>query len=134
VLESRDSENATRRRRECLKCQKRFTTYERIQSSNIIIIKKDGRKEPFDRDKLMVGLSKACTKRNIPVEKIEKTVDAIERELRRAPKHEVKVGKIGTIVLRKLKSLDKVAYIRFASVYKSFDDLKEFEKTIKKLK
>lgn len=135
VLDSRDSEGlgTIRRRRECLKCEKRFTTYERIEMIDLVVLKKDGRRENFDRNKLLSGLMKATEKRPVGVEEVERTVDAIERELRRKETVEIPSKTIGEIVIRKLKSLDKVSYIRFASVYKSFEDVESFEKEIKSL-
>lgn len=132
VLETRETRDMTRRRRECLKCDKRFTTYERIEF-DLVVLKKDGKKEPFDRDKIRVGLLKACNKRPVTKEKIEKTVDKIEQELRKLNSHEIKSKIIGNKVTTKLKSLDKVAYMRFVSVYKDFDNIKAFKEEIKKL-
>ena len=133
VLESRDSEETTRRRRECLKCLKRFTTYEKVYTSNIIVIKKDGKKEPFNRDKLMKGFLKACTKRPVTMKEVETKIDSIEQELKRMPSPEVASRKLGLIVMRKLKSLDKVAYVRYASVYMNFKDPITFNDFIKKV-
>lgn len=124
---------ATRRRRECLSCKKRFTTYERVETVNIIIIKKDGNREQFDKQKLEKGILRACEKRPIPYEKIQKIIDSIEAELRNKKNTEVKSSVIGNIVMRKLKSLDKVAYIRFASVYRDFRDLDSFKEELKRL-
>ena len=133
VVDKREANEATRRRRECLRCEKRFTTYERIEPFDLIIVKKDGRREPFSREKLRTGLIKACEKRPIPQEKIDKAVDEIEAELRNEEKKEVSSSHVGELVMRKLKKLDKVAYIRFASVYRQFADLESFEKELKKL-
>ena len=135
VLETRESEDlkTTRRRRECLKCEKRFTTYERVETSPLVVIKKDGRREEFDRDKLKKGIIKACEKTEVPIEKIEKFVEEIERKLRMSKSAEVESKKIGRLVAQKLKKLDKVAYIRFASVFRSFVDLEDFERELKKL-
>ncbi len=135
VVDKREAQNAaTRRRRECLKCTKRFTTYERVEDFDLIIVKKDGRRESFERNKLMAGVKRACEKCPVSQEKIEKTVDDIESELRRMDSIEIPSTKVGEIVMRKLKSLSKVAYIRFASVYRSFEDIETFEKELKKLK
>lgn len=123
-----------RRRRECLGCSKRYTTYERIEIADLRVVKKDGRRELFDRDKLMGGVLKACEKRPISRDDIEKTVNAIEAELRNKENSEISTVEIGEIVMDKLKSLDKVAYIRFASVYRDFTDIKSFEKELKLLK
>ena len=135
VLDSRDSEDlaSIRRRRECLKCEKRFTTYERVDTIDLVILKKDGMREQFDRDKLLSGFMKATEKRPVSVEDIERTVDAIERELRRKDTVEIPSKVVGEIVMRKLRTLDKVAYIRFASVYRSFEDVESFEKEVKSL-
>ena len=137
VVDTRESENleAIRRRRECLntKCGKRFTTYERAEIANIVIVKKDGRREQFNREKLMTGLQKACEKRPISTETIERMAGEIESELRKQDKREVKSSVLGQIVIKKLRSLDKVAYLRFASVYFAFEDLSSFEKELKKL-
>ncbi|MEX0616393.1 MAG: transcriptional regulator NrdR [Candidatus Woykebacteria bacterium] len=135
VMDSRDSEDlgSIRRRRECLKCSKRFTTYERIEMIDLAILKKDGRRENFDRNKLLLGFKKATEKRPVSLEDIDNAVDAIERELRRKDSTEIPSTVVGEIVMRKLKALDKVAYIRFASVYRSFEDVASFEKEIKSL-
>ena len=128
-----ESLSVTRRRRECLKCGKRFTTYEKVEELEIVIVKKDGRRERFDRHKLLTGLVKACEKRPVSMEKIEKVVEEIEADLRERGESEVPSKKIGEIVMRKLKSLDKVAYIRFASVYREFEDIERFEEELDKL-
>ena len=135
VIDSRDTENleATRRRRECSKCKKRFTTYERVEEADIVVVKKDGKRERFERQKLINGLLKACEKRSISLERIEKLVDDVESDLRKRDSVEVDSKTIGKLVMRKLKSLDKVAYIRFASVYLEFEDLTRFEEELEKL-
>ena len=134
VIDKRESdEKSIRRRRECLKCGKRFTTYERIESADLIVVKKDGRRERFDRNKLKTGILKACEKRPITNETIEKMVDEIESELRNEDSVEVPSKKIGELVMKKLRRIDKVAYIRFASVYREFADLESFENELKKL-
>lgn len=135
VIDTRETENleATRRRRECLKCNKRFTTYERVEEADIIVVKKGGRRERFERKKLMDGILKACEKRNISLEKIEKLVDEVESDLRKRDSVEVESKVIGELVMKKLKTLDKVAYIRFASVYREFEDLERFEEELEKL-
>lgn len=135
VLDSRDSEDlgSIRRRRECLKCEKRFTTYERVDMVNMFVLKKDGRREQFDRKKLMTGMLKATEKRPVTMDQIEKAVDEIERELRRRESIEIPSADMGEVVMNKLKTLDEVAYIRFASVYRSFDNLETFEKEVKSL-
>ncbi|MBS3101189.1 transcriptional regulator NrdR [Candidatus Woesearchaeota archaeon] len=135
VIDTRETENleATRRRRECLKCNKRFTTYERVEEADIVVVKKDGKRERFERKKLMGGILKACEKRNIPLEKIEKLVDDVESDLRKRDSVEVESKVIGEIAMKKLKALDKVAYIRFASVYREFEDLERFGEELEKL-
>lgn len=135
VVETRDSEDleTIRRRRECLKCNKRFTTYERIENVNLIVIKKDGKREQFDRDKLKAGIIRSCEKTTVSLEDIEKIVTEIERELRGADSVEVDSKKIGQLVSARLKTKDKVAYIRFSSVFKRFVDIEDFEKEVKRL-
>ena len=126
--------NLIRRRRECLKCGKRFTTYERIELVGLTVIKKDGRRESFNRDKLLAGVLKACEKRPIPRENIEKLVDEVMAELRNYDEREILSRAVGKLVMEKLKYLDKIAYIRFASVYREFTDLRSFEEELKKLR
>ena len=135
VIDTRETENleATRRRRGCLKCNKRFTTYERVEEADIIVVKKGGRRERFERKKLMDGILKACEKRNMPLDKIEKLVDEVESDLRKRDSVEVESKVIGELAMKKLKTLDKVAYIRFASVYREFEDLDRFEEEFEKL-
>ena len=127
------SGTVTRRRRECLECGKRFTTYERVEALDLYIIKKDGRREPYDRQKLRAGMLKACEKRPISQETISKIIDKIENELKRLRSVEAKSTIIGEKVMRELKKLDKVAYIRFASVYREFADITDFQKELKGL-
>ena len=136
VTDSRDSSEAfeIRRRRECEKCQKRFTTYERIESHPLVVIKKDGRRESFLREKLMNGIVKSCQKRDVSMEKMEEAGSEIEAVLRGEDKYEIPSTLIGELVAKKLKKLDKVAYIRFASIYKDFEDVTDFEKEIKSIK
>ena len=135
VVETRTSEDVDtiRRRRECLKCEKRFTTYERIENVNLIVIKKDGKREQFDRDKLKSGIIRSCEKTKVSMEQIEKIVTEIERELRGGESVEVESKKIGQMVALRLKRLDKVAYIRFSSVFKRFVDVEDFEREVKRL-
>ena len=135
VIDTRETENleATRRRRECLKCSKRFTTYERVEEADIMVVKKDGRRERFQRQKLLNGILKACEKRPISLDKIEKLVDEVESDLRKRDSVEVESKAIGEIAMKKLKTLDKLAYIRFASVYREFEDLNRFEEELDKL-
>ena len=134
VTDSRDTGALSiRRRRECLKCGKRFTTYESIEVSPIYVIKKDGRREKFDRNKIKNGMLKALEKRPISHEKIEEALDCIEEKVRRLGKEEVETKIIGGYVMDCLKELDQVAYVRFVSVYRSFTDVTHFEKEVKNL-
>ena len=126
--------DVTRRRRECEKCNKRFTTYERVENLDLIIIKKDGRRERFDREKLKKGILKACEKRDIAIDKIDNIVDRIENKLKLSNKKEIPSKFIGEQVMNSLKKLDSVAYIRFASVYRDFKDLDDFKKELKVVK
>ncbi|MBM3232601.1 transcriptional repressor NrdR [Candidatus Pacearchaeota archaeon] len=132
VVDKRDIDNFTRRRRECLKCERRYNTLEKVEDIHLRVIKKDGRMEDFDREKIKRGLVKACEKRPIGSEKIEKMLTSIEEKLRKHGK-EVKSSLIGETVSRELKKSDKIAYIRFASVYRDFRDLEDFKKEIKEL-
>ncbi len=133
VLESRmvDEGQSIRRRRECIKCGKRFTTYERVRGTVLWVIKKDGRREPFDREKVKRGIIRAVEKRPISMDLIEDIVDEIEREMLRKEKEEISSKAIGKAVLRKLKRIDKVAWLRFASVYLEFEDLEDFARATK---
>lgn len=134
VTDKRDSQAVTRRRRECLKCGKRFTTYERVEQ-DLSVIKKDGTRQQFNRDKILKGVEKAFEKRPITSEKIDKIVDEIEAQINRNAKgKDISSSKIGAIVMSKLKKVDKIAYIRFASVYREFADLDDFKEELKKLK
>ncbi len=135
VIDSRETEDGSiiRRRRECMRCKKRFSTYERIELGDIIVIKKDGRREPYNRKKLMTGISKACEKRPISYDKINSIIEAIEQKIRSKFITEVPSKFIGDQVMNYLKKLDEVAYIRFASVYRQFKDITRFEKELKKL-
>ena len=135
VVETRTSEDVDtiRRRRECLKCKKRFTTYERIENINLIVIKKDGKREQFDRDKLKRGIVRSCEKTAVSMEAIEKIVTEVERELRGADSVEIESKKIGQMVAARLKRIDKVAYIRFSSVFKRFVDIEDFQEEVKRL-
>lgn len=136
VVDSRltDSNDSVRRRRECEKCSKRFTTYERIEIKPIAIIKKDNTREPFDRNKLMSGLIRACIKRDISAGTLDLLVDDIENEIHNLPGSEIHSKDLGNLVLNRLRDLDKVAYIRFASVYKQFNSVKQFTNELTKLK
>lgn len=135
VIETRDSEDlsVTRRRRGCTKCEKRFTTYERVESVPITVIKKDERRETFDREKLKRGIWRASGKTTIKADDVDRIVDDVERELIAGDTTEVPSKKIGELVARRLKKLDKIAYIRFASVFRRFVDIEDFEKELKKL-
>ena len=124
---------AIRRRRECLGCKHRFTTYEYVEHGSFVVVKKDGRREPFSRDKLILGLSKACEKRPISAPAIEETADRIEVECARTGRSEIQSADIGARVLEALRALDPVAYVRFASVYRSFQDVSEFTDMIEDL-
>jgi len=135
VVDSRvsESQDAIRRRRECLECTKRFTTYERREEMPLMVIKKDDRREPFDRGKLLRGLVVATAKRPVETSELEELIDDIEAELHNTFHYEIPAKQLGDLVLRRLLELDKVAYIRFASVYKEFNDLDEFTSELKKL-
>jgi transcriptional repressor NrdR len=133
VIDSRSLEDGVRRRRKCLACKARFTTYERVQPHDIFVIKKDGRREEFSRDKLLLGIRKACEKRPLPTGAIDKFVDAIEAELYNAGKNEVSSSYIGDLVMEGLKKLDHIAYIRFASVYREFADIGDLKQEVDSL-
>lgn len=135
VVDSRDSEagDAIRRRRECLACERRYTTYERLEEVPLAVVKRDGEEELFSRQKLLNGLLRATEKRGIALEALERTVDAIENELRRVPGRRVTTGMVGERALWHLRGLDKVAYIRFASVYRQFDGIEEFQEELARL-
>ncbi|MFC1654077.1 transcriptional regulator NrdR [Patescibacteria group bacterium] len=135
VLESRASEDGAsiRRRRECQKCEKRFTTYERVEGVDLVVIKKDGTKEDFDREKIKRGLMKATWKRPVTIEQIDKLITEVEQMLRRRQGTEVKSFEIGKLVINRLKKLDKVGYLLFATVYKDFDGIEDFEREIREL-
>ncbi|MDI3328155.1 MAG: transcriptional regulator NrdR [Alicyclobacillaceae bacterium] len=130
VIESRTTADAVRRRRECLNCGRRFTTYERVEMAPLQVIKKDGMRETFSREKLRRGLLKACEKRPISSETIEAMVDQVERELRQEFEREVPTSQIGERVMAALREVDQVAYVRFASVYREFKDVETFLKEI----
>jgi transcriptional repressor NrdR len=128
VLDSRltDEERSIRRRRECAHCEKRFTTYERFEETVLMVVKKDGRREKFDRQKILYGLLRACEKRPMKGEQIEALTSSLEASLRQKNRNEIGVSEIGDRILEQLKSLDEVAYVRYASVYKDFDDVSRF--------
>ncbi len=135
VVETRDSEDmdAIRRRRACHKCQRRFTTYERIETVNLHVIKKDGRREQFNREKLKAGLIRACEKTTVSLDTIERIVTEIIHELRGEDTAEIQSERIGQLVADHLKKTNKIAYIRFSSVFRRFVDVEDFEKEVKKL-
>jgi len=135
VIDSRLSKDgiAIRRRRECIACSRRFTTYEHIEEIPIMIIKKDGRREVFNREKVRSGMQKACEKRNISVNAIDASLEELERDLREIGEKEIPSQIIGEMIMKKLKSLDDVAYVRFASVYREFKDVNDFVAELKSL-
>jgi len=131
VTDKRNSPEGIRRRRECLKCKKRFTTYEKVGKSDLYVIKKDKRREKFSREKLEAGIERAFEKRPVSKEKIEKMINQVEEQLMKKGKREIPSRVIGELVMRKIKKLDNVAYIRFASVYRSFDNIESFSQELK---
>ena len=135
VVDSRESRegDVIRRRRECLKCERRFTSYERIDEIPYMVVKKDGRRETFDRDKLLAGVLKACERRPIPTAKVEALVNAVEKYVQESRDRERPSEKIGQRIMRRLKELDQVAYVRFASVYRDFQDASDFKTTLSEL-
>lgn len=135
VVDSRSSKegDSVRRRRECLRCSRRFTTYERIEEVAQMVVKKDGRREQFDRWKIKAGLFKACEKRPVSLEQIDALIDEVERAVFNSSEHEVSTDVIGTELMKRLKKLDQVAYVRFASVYRQFRDINEFMTELKDL-
>jgi len=135
VVDSREGKEGrvVRRRRECLSCARRFTTYERIDEIPFMVVKKDSRREPFDRNKLMAGLLKACEKRPVSVSVLEKVVEEIENLVQESPEKELAASTIGERLMERLREMDQVAYVRFASVYRQFGDLNEFMEELKGL-
>jgi transcriptional repressor NrdR len=134
VVDKRESDaTSTRRRRECLGCHQRFTTYERVERMDLLVAKHDGRRESFSPDKLRVGITLAIKKRAVPAEQIDRIVEEVEAELRSEKTREVSANLIGALVMEKLKAVDHVAYIRFASVYRDFTDVESFRKEVKQL-
>lgn len=135
VIDSRLSQDGctTRRRRECLKCEKRFTTYERVEETLPLVVKKDGTREPFDRAKVLSGIMKACEKRPVSIEDMERAVGRLEMRLLEGVDKEVASSSVGEAVMDEIKSLDEVAYVRFASVYREFRDINEFMSELKDL-
>lgn len=135
VIDSRVSrdDNVIRRRRECESCERRFTTYERIEEILPLVVKKDGRREPYDRKKILVGVQKACEKRPVSVETIDRLVEKVEKRIQETGDREIPSTHIGETIMSELHDLDQVAYVRFASVYRSFKDLNEFMTELKEL-
>ena len=135
VIDSRPAEEGStiRRRRECLACQKRFTTYEIIEHLPLVVVKRDGSRQTFDRVKLINGMVRACEKRPVSLAQLEKIADEIEQELQSAPEREISTVDIGEMVMRRMKEVDEVAYVRFASVYRSFKDINTFMEELTKL-
>ena len=135
VVDSRTIKDGAliRRRRECLSCTKRFTTYERIEEIPLMVVKKDGRREPFDRSKIVIGILKACEKRPVSIEQIEDMVDRTEKNINVSMEKEVSSETVGSLMMEELKELDEVAYVRFASVYRQFKDIDEFMDVLKTL-
>ncbi|WP_039764417.1 MULTISPECIES: transcriptional regulator NrdR [unclassified Caldicellulosiruptor] len=135
VIDTRpaDEGRTIKRRRECLKCQKRFTTFEKIERQPILVIKKDNRREEFDRSKILNGIIKACQKRPVSIEQMNKIVDEIENEIYNSMRDEISSREIGEMVMEKLKKLDEISYVRFASVYRQFKDINTFIEELQKL-
>lgn len=135
VIDSRSTDDGSsiRRRRECLKCQRRFTTYEVIETIPLMVIKKNDTREPFDRNKILNGIMRACQKRPVSVEQMENIVTDIENELRNSLSNEITVNRIGSMVMDRLKEIDEVAYVRFASVYREFKDVETFMHEIEEI-
>ncbi len=135
VIDSRPTDDGTtiRRRRECLKCHKRYTTYEKVESLPILVIKKDGSRQPYEREKLQKGILRACEKRNVSMDQLERLVDSIEAQIYNSLEREITTEFIGELVMEKLRDLDEVAYVRFASVYRHFKDINTFMSELSKL-
>jgi len=135
VVDSRDLDDAAtiRRRRECAACSARFTTHERVEAARLVVVKRDGTRQEFDRDKLAVGLRKALTRRPVPDDAAERAADAIESELRAGGQTEIPSSRIGALAMERLRGIDQIAYIRFASVYQSFDDLEDLKREVDSL-
>lgn len=135
VLDSRPVEDgrSIRRRRECLSCGKRFTTYERVEETNLLVVKRDGNREIFDKTKILAGLVRACDKRPVPALVLEQLVADIEKELKNSAEREVSAMRIGDMVMERLRAVDDVAYVRFASVYRKFEDVETFLQEIHKM-
>ena len=135
VVDSRHADDSTsiRRRRECLSCQRRFTTYETVESLPIIVVKRDGTRQAFDRNKVLNGMLRACEKRPVPLPQLEAAVDDIEQILQNSLEREVRSERIGELVMERLKPMDEVAYVRFASVYRQFKDINSFMAELNKI-
>ena len=133
VIDSRPTDGKIRRRRECLSCTKRFTTYEIMESVPVVVVKKDGSRQSFDRNKVLSGMVKACEKRPVSLEVLERATDEIEQTLLSSLEKEIPVENIGNLVMEKLKAIDEVAYVRFASVYRQFKDINTFMEELSKL-
>jgi len=135
VIDSRptDEGQAIRRRRECLNCKKRFTTYEKVEEIPLVVVKKDGTRESYNRNKIITGIIRACEKRPVPMQRIEEIVDEVEKKLYNSMEREVSTKYIGELIMNALKDLDEVAYVRFASVYRQFKDINTFMEELKKL-
>ena len=135
VIDSRESKegDVIRRRRQCLGCERRFTTYERSDEVPYMVVKKDARREKFDRQKVLAGLLKACEKRPVPMGKLAEVVDSVEARLAESPEREISTTEIGEMLMEKLRNLDKIAYVRFASVYRDFQDVEAFLNELKNL-
>ena len=135
VVDSRHSEDGVsiRRRRECLACSKRFTTYETVESLPIVVVKKDGSRQSFDRNKILNGMVRACEKRPVPMAALEKAADEIEQSIQNSLEREIRTSEIGELVMERLKPLDEVAYVRFASVYRQFKDINTFMQELNKI-
>lgn len=136
VIDSRASEEDTaiRRRRHCVACGSRFTTFERMEKAAMVVLKRDGTREPYDREKIAEGFYKACSKRNVEDAVIEAAIDSIEEEIMKMLDREIEASVLGDMVMENLKDIDEIAYLRFASVYKRFDDVSEFEKELDELR
>ena len=134
VTDSRVVDSGIRRRRECQSCELRFTTYERVQAASLMVSKQDNRREEFNREKLVSGIRKACTKRPVPSRTIDKMVDDIETELQHLGNIEVTTTALGSMVMERLREMDRVAYIRYASVYRAFQDIESFEEAVRDLR
>ena len=133
VIDSRPAEDRIRRRRECLKCEKRFTTFKAVEHAPIVVVKKDGARQEFDREKLFNSLLRACNKRPVSYETIEKAVDSIESTLLNELEREIPSSRIGELAMEKLRNIDDVAYVRFASVYRQFKDINTFMEELKSI-